>query len=232
MLVVEDDRSLLSILEYNLLYSGYNVLTARDGSHGLELARSKRVDLIILDLGLPAIDGMDVCTALRVDGNTVPILILTARGGAEPCIEGLERGADDYVTKPFQVSELMARVASHLRRSDMSSLQADGNVRSERGNTLTVGNLHVDFIKRRATKGDKPISLRPREFEILGILASSRGQVVTRKQICTDLSGEEQVDNLKLVDVHISMLRGKIEEDRKNPTKIVTVHGRGYRLNP
>lgn len=233
VLAVEDDRSLLAVLEYNLVHAGHNVLTARDGAQCLHLARTCQVDLIILDLNLPHLNGMDVCTALRKEGNQVPILMITAREGPDSCVEGLRRGADDYVTKPFELSELMARVESNLRRSELAASKAQSVPKPEPGRTLTVGNLHVDFVKRKATKGDgESVSLRPRECDMLNFLASRGGRVVSRKEICDAVWEGDQVGATKAVDVHISLLRAKIEEDRKNPQIIITVHGKGYRFNP
>lgn len=233
VLAVEDDRSLLAILEYNLVHAGHDVLTARDGAQCLHMARTNRVDLIILDLNLPHLDGMDVCTALREEGNQVPILMITAREGSDSCIEGLKRGADDYVTKPFELSELMARVESNLRRSEIAASKVQATVKSEQSRTLTVGNLHVDFVKRKATRHDgETVSLRPRECDMLNFLASRGGRVVSRREICAAVWDEDEVGDTKAVDVHISLLRAKIEEDRKNPKIITTVHGKGYRFNP
>ena len=230
VLTVEDDRHLLAILEYILVASGYDVLTAQDGATSLEIARTHDLDLIILDLNLPVLDGMDVCRALRDDGNTVPILILTARQGVNQCVDGLDCGADDYVRKPFEVSELMARVQSQIRRDEMIQPQQPETPPSE-DHTLTVGELHVDFVKRKAVKGDRPVALRPRELDILNCLASRRGRAVSRSQILADVWGDEFGGGARTVDVHVSMLRRKIEDDHNNPKLIITVHGTGYRLN-
>ena len=230
VLTVEDDRHLLAILEYILVAAGYDVLTAKDGATSLEIARTQDLDLIILDLNLPVLDGMDVCRALRKDGNTVPILILTARHGVNQCVDGLDCGADDYVRKPFEVSELMARVQSQLRRAEMiQPRQAEAPASND--HTLTVGKLHVDFVKRKAVKDDQPVALRPRELDILNCLASRRGRAVTRGQILADVWGDDFGGGARTVDVHVSMLRRKIEDDHNNPQLIITVHGTGYRLN-
>lgn len=230
VLTVEDDRSLLATLEYILVAAGYDVLTAKDGATGLEIARSNDLDLIILDLNIPVLDGMDVCRAIRSDKNNVPIVILTARHGVNQCVEGLDCGADDYVRKPFELPELMARVQSQLRRAEMvQPRQSEAPTSSE--HTLTIGDLHVDFVKRKAVKGDRPVTLRPRELDILNCLASRRGRAVSRGQILADVWGDEFGGGARTVDVHVSMLRRKIEDDHTNPTLIVTVHGTGYRLN-
>ena len=231
VLTVEDDRNLLATLEYNLLAAGYDVLTAQDGASALETARANQIDVIILDLGLPVLDGIAVCKALRNDGDTVPIVMLTARQGSEPCVEGLDCGADDYMRKPFQVRELMARVQAHLRRAEMTPAKAETKAETVREHTLAVGNVHIDFVRRKATKDDRPIQLRPREFDILNCLASRRGRAVSRNQILADVWGNDYAGGARAVDVHVSMLRAKIEDDRKNPMKLVTVHGTGYRLS-
>lgn len=229
VLTVEDDRDLLATLEYNLLAAGYDVLTAQDGASSLRLARDADPDLIILDLNLPVMDGLDVCRALRNDGDDVPILVLTARHGVDPCVESLENGADDYVSKPFQVAELVARVNSHLRRADYQRHDA-AEAAEASATKLEVGNLRVDFVKRKATKAGEPIDLRPREFDILRCLASKRGRTVSRAQMLSEVWDDAFRGGNRLVDVHVSMLRGKIEDDRKHPRLITTVHGVGYRL--
>lgn len=230
VLTVEDNRHLLATLEYILVAAGYDVFTAKDGPAGLEIARSNDLDLIILDLDVPVLGGMEVCRALRKDGNAVPILILTGKEGVNSCVDALDCGADDYMHKPFLTPELMARVQAQLRRSEMiQPRQTEAPAKDD--HILTVGNLHVDFVKRKASKDDHPVSLRPRELDILNCLASRRGRAVSRGQILSDVWGDEFGGGARTVDVHVSMLRRKIEDDHTNPKLIITVHGTGYRLN-
>ena len=230
VLTVDDDRLFLATLEYILVAAGYDVLTANDGATSLEIARSNDLDLIILDLNVPVIGGIQVCRALRDDGNAVPILILTATKGVNQCVEGLDCGADDYMNKPFEMPELMARVQAQLRRAEMIQPRKQ-EAQNNHDHTLTVGDLSVDFAKRKAYKGDFPISLRPRELDILNCLASRRGRAVSRGQILSDVWGDEFGGGARTVDVHVSMLRRKIEDDHTDPKMIITVHGTGYRLN-
>jgi DNA-binding response OmpR family regulator len=218
ILVIEDDRTLLELLEYNLTKEGYEVIKATDGQAGRELAREAKPDLIILDLMLPELDGLSVCRAVRRESD-VPIIILTARTGEVDKITGLESGADDYVTKPFSLGELLARVRAQLRR-------APAPVKER----LESGNLVVDLVARRVTLGGRELNLRHKEFNLLVNLMLNKGAALSRDLLLTKVWGYDFYGDSRTVDVHIRWLREHIEEDPANPRRIVTVRGVGYRF--
>ena len=224
VLVVEDEENLIEVLKYNLEREGYNVLTAVDGEQGLELARTSRPDLVVLDIMLPKLDGLEVCRILRRESN-VPILMLTAKGEEVDRVVGLELGADDYVTKPFSIRELMARLKAMLRRSRMAS-----EISSASPEVLRSGDLEVDRAGHSVHLGGVSIDLKPREFELLALLVENRGRVLTRGQILDRLWGHDYVGDERTVDVHIRWLRNRIEKDPGRPERIVTVRGVGYRF--
>ena len=231
VLIVEDDRNLLASLQFNLAARNYHVFTAEDGAKSLKIARENDLSLIILDLSLPMLGGMDVCRALRKDGNTVPILMLTAWHEESSRVEGLDCGADDYVTKPFSLKELMARVGAQLRRAD--ALKADepnGEKRTGSQHIITAGNLKIDLLRRTVERDGVPLMLRPREFDLLVYLSTQPGRVFTRQQILEDVWGESFPGGARTIDVHMSWLRRKIEEDPSDPQILTTVRGVGYRL--
>lgn len=231
VLVVEDDRNLLAILQFNLAARNYHVFTAEDGAKSLKIARENDLSLIILDLSLPMLGGMDVCRALRQDGNTVPILMLTAWHEESSRVEGLDCGADDYVTKPFSLKELMARVSAQLRRADV--LKADRSSDEQRlgsKHIITAGNLKIDLLSRTVEKDGEPLMFRPREFDLLVYLSTHPGRVFTRQQILEDVWGDSFPGGARTIDVHMSWLRRKIEEDPSDPQILTTVRGVGYRL--
>lgn len=231
VLIVEDDRNLLASLQFNLAARNYHVFTAEDGAKSLKIARENDLSLIILDLSLPMLGGMDVCRALRKDGNKVPILMLTAWHEESSRVEGLDCGADDYVTKPFSLKELMARVGAQLRRAD--ALKADepnGENRTGSKHIITAGNLKIDLLRRTVERDGVPLMLRPREFDLLVYLSTQPGRVFTRQQILEDVWGESFPGGARTIDVHMSWLRRKIEEDPSDPQILTTVRGVGYRL--
>ena len=228
VLVVEDEANLLVALKYNLNSEGYDVFTAEDGEAGLALARREKPDVVILDVMLPKLDGFEVCRILRRESD-VRIIMLTARGEEIDRVVGLEIGADDYITKPFSMRELLARVRNALRRSSRSGLGRDN---SSLGNTvIQVGNLKIDLTGHIARVSEKLIDLKPREFDLLAMLASSRGRAFTREQILERLWGHDYIGDSRTVDVHIRWIREKIEEDPSKPKKIVTIRGVGYRFD-
>ncbi len=224
ILVVEDDRNLLDTLKYNLLKEGFRVSTAVDGQEALETAGSKRPDLVILDLMLPKLSGFEVCRILR-KGTTVPILMLTAKTEETDKIVGLEIGADDYLTKPFSLRELLARVRALLRRADYTEKAPASETAF-----LRVGDIDIDVVRHRASKGGKELELTPREFNLLVFLARNRGFVFSRDQLLEKVWGYDFAGETRTVDVHIRWLRQKIESDPDNPKLLITVRGTGYKL--
>jgi len=231
VLVVEDDPGLLATLEYNLNAEGYHALTASDGATALDIRRSNEVDLLILDLSLPVMGGMQVCRALRAAGDSVPIIMLTAWQEEHQRIEGLNSGADDYVTKPFSLSELMARVKSQLRRS---SMQSNSMLKQQKrnGHVIKIGDLEIDLIRRVALLDGYDLALRHKEFDLLVQMASQPGRVFTRSQLLSGVWGDERSGGSRTIDVHVSLLRRKLEEDPGNPRHLITVRGIGYRFVP
>jgi len=227
VLVVEDDRNLQEALRYNLVAEGYDVTVAGDGGIALEKVRERKPDIIILDLMLPVMGGLEVCRALRRDGVIAPIVMLTARDSELDRVVGLEVGADDYVTKPFSVRELLARISAQLRRVEM--------LRSEKAElpieTISVGGLEIDPAGRTARIDGRPLALRPREFELLTFLAGRPGRVFTRDQLLQEVWGFDYSGDTRTVDVHVRWLRMKIEDDAANPTRLQTVRGVGYRYS-
>lgn len=223
VLIVEDDRTLVDVLKYNLEKEGYRVLSAGNGEKALETARKGSPDLIILDIMLPGgMSGLEVCRILRKEAN-VPIMMLTARTEEVDKIVGLEVGADDYITKPFSMRELMARVRALLRRAEMAPKSAGEKV-------LTVGELQIDVARRKVTLGDSALDLTPKEFELLVFLAQSKGLVFSREQLLDKVWGYDFAGGSRTVDVHVRWLRKKIEHDPARPERLITVRGTGYKL--
>ena len=226
VLVVEDEENLLAALKYNLEREGYAVTTAVDGPQGLDFARAVNHDLVILDIMLPGLDGLEVCRAIRRE-SSVPIIMLTAKAEEVDRIVGLELGADDYVTKPFSMRELMARAKAMLRRSRMGQDSPDGPASPE---TIRAGDLVVDLTGHTAVLGDRTLELKPREFELLALLMSNRGRAFTRDQLLQRLWGQDYVGDSRTVDVHVRWLREKIEAEPGKPKRIITIRGVGYRF--
>ncbi|NQW21299.1 MAG: response regulator transcription factor [Chloroflexi bacterium] len=227
ILVVEDDRTLREALRYNLVADGFEVIVADDGGVGLVSARQDHPDVVILDLMLPSLSGIDVCKALRRDGSIVPIIMLTARDAEIDRIGGLESGADDYVTKPFSIRELIARVGAQVRRMDM--LKSISHTTGDQ--IIDLGDLVINRGSRAVTLEGKQLNLRPREFDLLAHLAASPGRVFTRDQLLQDVWGFEYSGDTRTVDVHVRWLRLKIEKDPSKPTLLGTVRGVGYRIS-
>jgi DNA-binding response OmpR family regulator len=232
MLVVEDEPTLLETLRYNLKRQGYTVFTATDGRTAVQLAHEEQPDLILLDIMLPEMDGIEVCRVLRQE-MSVPILMLTARDEEIDKVVGLEVGADDYITKPFSMRELMARVKANLRRVRLTREEAADAAKAEPdASRLTFGDLVLDLGRREVLKAGKPVPLAPREFELLAFLAQNRGIVLSRDLILERVWGWDFAGGTRTVDVHIRGLREKIEDDPARPERIVTVRGAGYRFEP
>ncbi len=222
--MVEDDRNLLDVLEYNLSREGYTVVTAANGTRALELARVEAPDMLILDVMLPELSGFEVCRILRRESN-VPILMLTARGEEVDRVVGLEIGADDYMSKPFSIRELLARVRAMLRRSRMAEQKP-----SEAKPLVRVNDLEIDPGRHRAKLGGEDLNLNLKEFELLTFLAQNRGLVFSRDQLLDRVWGYECAVGTRTVDVHIRWLREKIEADPRDPRRLITVRGVGYKL--
>ena len=226
ILVVEDEDNLLAPLRYNLEREGYRVVTASDGGEGLDSARQESPDLVILDIMLPTMDGIQVCRILRTE-SAVPILMLTAKGEELDKVLGLEMGADDYMTKPFSMRELMARVRAMLRRSELSNSMSD---ESSRNGVVTSGDLRIEAEARQAFLGGVPIGLKPKEFDLLALFAGNPGKAFTRDDILERIWGGKDNIDRRTVDVHVRWIRQKLGEGHGVPRRIITVRGHGYRF--
>ena len=229
IVVIEDDSTLREALRYNLVSEGYDVVTAKDGIDGLELARDGSPDLVLLDLMLPGMSGLDVCRSLRQGGSVVPILMLTARDTELDRVVGLEVGADDYITKPFSMRELLARVASTLRRIEMDRSVA---TQQDEPEIMEFDGLTIDVGKRQVTVDGEQVELRHREFDLLVYLASHPGRPYTRDALLSDVWGYDYLGDSRTVDVHIRWLRMKIEREPSHPKRLVTSRGVGYKFEP
>ncbi len=222
IVVVEDEKALADALRFNLERQGYHVSVVHDGHAAVRDIELSPTDLVILDVMLPGLDGFEVCRRIRMK-STVPILMLTARGEEVDRVLGLEIGADDYLTKPFSLRELQARVRALLRRS--ATRDPD-----DRGERYSVGNMRVSLGERRVWVDDSEIQLRPREFELLSFLVRNRSLALSRQQILDGAWGSDFVGDERTVDVHVKALRDLVEDDPRRPTRIVTVRGVGYRF--
>jgi two-component system, OmpR family, response regulator RegX3 len=221
ILVVEDEAAIADAVEYALRAEGFDVEAAADGERALERARSRPYDLLVLDLMLPGLSGIEVCRRLREE-SAVPILMLTAKDAEVDRVLGLEVGADDYVTKPFSVPELVARVRALLRRRDLDT--------RERGVKLSVGDLEVDLVKHEAAIDGNPVRLTAFELKLLALLAAEPQRVFSRAEIMRHLWDSDHVGDERSADLHVSNIRHKIERDPANPERLVTVRGAGYML--
>ena len=221
VLIIEDEPNMVLGLKDSCEYEGYEVAVARDGKEGLEKASTEKPDIILLDVMLPLMSGLDVCRTLRNRGFEIPILMLTARGEEMDKVVGLEVGADDYVTKPFSIKELLARVRAHLRRSSKQLVELE---------SFSFGDVELNFKKLTARKGGQALDVSAREFEILRYLIRHRGETVTRDQLLDEVWGYDSTPITRTVDNHIAKLRQKIEQDPSEPQHIITVHRLGYRF--
>ena len=227
ILVVDDEPTLRNVLQYNLTKEAHQVRTAGDGEEAIDQAREYEPDLILLDVMLPKLDGFEVCKAIRRESN-VPILMLTAKDSEIDKVVGLEIGADDYITKPFSMRELVARVKAMIRRSEM--LKGELNAERAEKTRLAVRGLAMDLLQHRVTLDGRAINMRPKEFELLAFLLRHPDQVFSRDQLLDQVWGYEFGGDTRTVDVHIRWLREKIEEEPSKPTYLETVRGVGYRL--
>ncbi len=222
VLVVEDEPALGETICYALRRECYTVLLATDGARALDLAESERPSIVLLDLMLPKVSGLDVCRRIRAQ-STVPILILTARDSESDKVAGLELGADDYMTKPFAMRELVSRVRAQLRRAAMTTEPAEGA-------PLVAGPVAIDVVRHEARVRGNPVRLPPREFALLAMLVERKGRLLTRDILISELWGPDYFGDTKTLDVHIKRLRQKVEADPARPEHLITVRGLGYRF--
>ena len=226
ILVIEDEENILEAIKYSLTREGYEVYGATDGEKGLEMAQKIRPDLVVLDVMLPRMDGFEVCRILRRD-MSMPVFMLSARAEEIDKVVGLEIGADDYITKPFSMRELVARIRNCLRRI---SADSTNNLPTD-SETYTAGDLEVDVIAHIAKLNGTELNMKPREFELLSLLISNKRRAFTRDQILEHLWGYDYIGDVRTVDVHVRWLREKIEDDPAHPSKIITIRGVGYRFD-
>jgi DNA-binding response OmpR family regulator len=228
ILIVEDDETLLEVLKYNLGKEGYGVITATDGATALGLARQEKPVLVLLDIMLPVMNGLEVCRIIRKEMN-MPIIMLTAKVDEVDKIVGLELGADDYITKPFSVRELIARVRTNLRRSEMfKQEQFDG--RKDNATIYKVKNLEINITSHKVLLKNKEIELNHKEFELLALLVKNKGQVFERNYLLEKIWGYEYAGDTRTIDVHMRWLRQKLEADPSHPEYLITVRGVGYKF--
>jgi DNA-binding response OmpR family regulator len=225
ILLIDDDAMITGPMAMALEEVGYAVLVAHDGKSGLQMALEEQPDLVVLDIMMPEMDGWEVCKALRAE-STVPILMLTALGDEVDRILGLELGADDYITKPFSVRELLARIRALLRRVALDSADMD----KKRREILSVGEITIDLDARRAFRKGMELHLRYKEFELLSLLVDRAGETVSRADLFDEVWGTDWLGDTRTLDVHIRWLREKIEDDPSKPQHIQTVRGVGYRF--
>jgi DNA-binding response OmpR family regulator len=223
ILVIEDEPQMLLGLRDNLELEGYEVITASDGEEGLQKAATFQPDLVILDVMLPRRNGFDVCRELRARSNATPVVMLTARNQETDKVLGLELGADDYVTKPFSIVELLARVRAVLRRAGSRQAAAPAE-------TYRIGDLEIDFRIHQARRGKQRVEFTAREFELLRYFVTHTGQVVTREQILNEVWGYEEFPTTRTIDNFVAKLRQKIERSPHAPEHILTIHGSGYKF--
>lgn len=228
ILVVDDEQSIVTLLQYNLQQAGYEVVTAMDGQEGKDLAVLEKPDLIVLDLMLPKLDGIEVCKQLRQQKVSIPILMLTAKDDEFDKVLGLELGADDYMTKPFSPREVVARVKAILRRTQFMPEPAEE--KAEETDSFRIGGLKIFPEHYEAYFEEGLLELTPKEFELLLYLAKNKGRVLTRDQLLSAVWNYDFAGDTRIVDVHISHLREKIEKNTKKPVYIKTIRGLGYKL--
>lgn len=229
VLVVEDEQTILDIVSFNLEKEGFEVLTAMDGDEGMDMALHSNPDLILLDVMLPGIDGFEICKEVRKTSHT-PIIMLTAREEEVDKVTGLELGADDYITKPFSMKELMARVKANLRRSDFAQIAMDKKTEEEE-DVARFGDLVVDNKCMEVRKNGQVLDITLREYELLKFLSAQPGEVFSREQLLKEVWGYDYYGDVRTVDVTVRRLREKIEEDPGSPAYILTKRGVGYYFN-
>jgi DNA-binding response OmpR family regulator len=221
ILVVEDEPNMVAGLRDNFEFEGYEVITARDGIEGLERALQESPDLVVLDVMMPRMSGLEVCRQLRAKRASIPIIMLTARGQEVDKVVGLELGADDYVTKPFSIRELLARVKAILRRTAVVPKHQDQH---------SFGNIEVDLHRRRVLKSGQALDVSSKEFELLQYFICHSGETLSRDRLLEEVWGYENYPTTRTVDTHLVRLRQKLEPDPEQPQYFLTVHGTGYRF--
>ncbi|MBQ9973597.1 MAG: response regulator transcription factor [Oscillospiraceae bacterium] len=227
ILIVEDETNIVDILSFNLEREGYNTIEAYDGQTGLQLAREQNPDLILLDLMLPRMDGFEVCRRLRADGSAIPIIMLTAREEEADKIMGLELGADDYITKPFAIRELLARVNANIRRAGMPTAVVE-----DTGSRMVLGRIVIDTDRATVEKDGRLLDLSQREYDLIRYLAAQPGKAFSREALMENVwNYAGYVGDVRGVDVAVRRLREKLEDDPANPVFIVTRRGLGYMFN-
>ena len=224
VLIVDDEKSIVDILKFNLEKSGYATICAYDGRQALHLAREKNPDLMLLDVMLPYIGGFEVCKTLRTENDDIPIIMITAREDETDKVLGLELGADDYITKPFSVRELLARVKANMRR--LASTETPVSASSE--NALHFGDILIDLDRHTVFKSGRDLDLTQREFELIKFLAATPGRVISREELMTEVWQYDYYGDLRAVDVAVRRLREKIEDDPAAPVYVITKRGVGY----
>ena len=229
ILIVDDEKAIVDILDFNLKKEGYETRKAYDGGEGLRMAREENPDLILLDVMLPVMDGFSVCKALREERNSVPIIMLTAREEETDKVFGLETGADDYITKPFSMRELLARVKTNVRRR-MAEMPAEASAGAPGGTAARIQDLTVDFDRRSVFKAEAEVELTQREFELIAFLAKTPGKVVSRQELLQQVWQFDFFGDLRAVDVAVRRLREKLEDNPAEPKYVLTKRGVGYYL--
>ena len=224
VLIVDDEKNIVDILKFNLGKEGYDTISAYDGRDGLDKARTMNPDLILLDVMLPYIDGFQVCKTLRAEGNEVPIIMITAREEETDKVMGLELGADDYITKPFSVRELLARVKTNIRRAS----SGQSSVSDASGEVLRFGDLAIDLSRRSVFRGNRELDLTQREYELIKFLAERPGKVVSRQELMSEVWQYDYYGDLRAVDVAVRRLREKLEKNPAEPEYVITKRGVGY----
>ncbi len=222
ILIVEDEPDMRRGLQDNLEFENFETVTTGNGKEGLRLALKEQFDLILLDLMLPGMDGMEVCQRLKENSSKTPIIMLTARGSESDKVEGLETGADDYITKPFSLKELLARINAILRRTSVQQ--------SRKIHEFSFGDVSISFDRYAAEKAGTPLELSPREYEMMRLFIELEGETVTREQFLEQVWGYTTFPNTRTVDNHVAKLRQKIEDDPESPQHIITVHRMGYKF--
>ena len=226
VLIVDDEKAIVDILDFNLRKEGYDTACAYDGPEGLRMAREENPDLMLLDVMLPGMDGFSVCRALRAEGSDLPIIMITAREEETDKVFGLENGADDYITKPFSMRELLARVKANMRRSAAAAPAAE----SEPEDVLIIRALRIDLGRHTVSKDGQELDLTQREYELIRFLAQTPGKIVSRQELMSEVWQYEYFGDLRAVDVAVRRLREKLEDDPANPEYVLTKRGVGYYL--